>query len=398
MNAISSALDEQLDALIRRVHELSELDEILTLLISRLTERVGIRYGAVFLRRSGGDFILAKGCNLPEHVAVKLPKQGKMIEVLETDHAMHQPDHPLFPMLIPLVEQGFTGRTLIGALGLGPKINGLAYTKSEEDLLMLFADNTGDAINVARLIQEARGSDSLLRTVIQIGVTLSAEKQFDNLLERILLEAKALSHADGGTLYLREGDVLNFMIVHNDSLKVQQGGANHPRPELPPVPLTLQDGTPNHHNVASYTALTMRTVNIADAYDYQGEFDFSGTRAFDEHIGYRSTSFLCVPLKNYEGELVGVLQLINALNPSTQEVIPFDKKLEEVVESLSSLAGVALTSYLREQALRQEIVELRIQIDQAKRQQEVKTITGQHTFENLREQARKLREENQKEG
>ena len=66
--------------------------------------------------------------------------------------------------------------------------------------------------------------------------------------------------------------------------------------------------------VAAYAALTGQTVNIADAYTADG-FDFSGTRNFDKKTGYRSKSFLTVPMKNHEDEIIGVLQLINAQDP-----------------------------------------------------------------------------------
>ncbi len=69
--------------------------------------------------------------------------------------------------------------------------------------------------------------------------------------------------------------------------------------------------------VAAYAAIHDKTVNIADAYTEAG-FDFSGTRSFDERTGYRSQSFLTVPMKNHEGEIIGVLQLINALDPQTR--------------------------------------------------------------------------------
>jgi HD-GYP domain-containing protein (c-di-GMP phosphodiesterase class II) len=74
--------------------------------------------------------------------------------------------------------------------------------------------------------------------------------------------------------------------------------------------------------VAAYAAITGNTVNIADAYAAQG-FDFSGTRQFDARTGYRSQSFLTVPMKNHEGEVIGVLQLINAIDAPSGQVVPF---------------------------------------------------------------------------
>src|SRR5512138_2594194 len=155
-----------------------------------------------------------------------------------------------------------------------------------------------------------------------IGASLSAERDINRLLEAILTAAKTITRADGGTLYrLTEEKTLRFEIVRTSSLRYYLGGTTgNP---IPFYPIQLyKDGKPNNSMVAAYAALTGKTVNIADAYTAEG-FDFSGTRAFDSKTGYRSRSFLTVPMKNHEGEAIGVLQLLNAQNPITGEVIPF---------------------------------------------------------------------------
>jgi len=219
------------------------------------------------------------------------------------------------------------------------------------------------------------------------------EKRFEQLLERILLEAKALCNADGGTLYLHTDDEhLQFVIMHNDSLHITLGGARGE--PIPFVPLPLYDaatGAPNYHNVAVYAALTRQTVNIPDAYHAEG-FDFSGTKAFDRQTGYRSQSFLTVPLQNERAELLGVLQLINARAPETGNVITFSAELQKVVESLSKLAALALAAYIREQRLRAEIQELRVAVDQERKERQVAQITESEYFQKLQIEARKLRE------
>lgn len=98
---------------------------------------------------------------------------------------------------------------------------------------------------------------------------------------------------------------------------------------------------PIHHNVASHSALAEKTVNIKNAYN-DGNFDFSGTRAFDKRTGYRSQSFLTVPLMPRAGEVIGVLQLLNAEAPKSGEVIPFARENENIIEALAGLAAVAL--------------------------------------------------------
>lgn len=219
------------------------------------------------------------------------------------------------------------------------------------------------------------------------------EKRFEQLLERILLEAKALCNADGGTLYLHTDDEhLQFVIMHNDSLHITLGGARGET--IPFAPLSLYDaatGAPKHSNVAVYAALTRQTVNIPDAYHAEG-FDFSGTKAFDQQTGYRSQSFLTVPLQSEHAELLGVLQLINARTPGTGTVIAFSGEQQKVVESLSKLAALALAAYIREQKLRAEIQELRVAVDQERKERQVAQITESEYFQKLQSEARKLRE------
>src|SRR3989338_2062495 len=95
--------------------------------------------------------------------------------------------------------------------------------------------------------------------------------------------------------------------------------------------------------VAACVALTGETVNIPDAYTAEG-FDFSGTRNFDKKTGYRSKSFLTVPMKNHENEIIGVLQLINASDARSGEIVPFSPSDQRLAESLASQAAIALTN------------------------------------------------------
>jgi len=178
-----------------------------------------------------------------------------------------------------------------------------------------------------------------------IGTSLSAERDIDRLLEAILTAAKTITRADGGTLYrVAEDKTLRFEIVRTSSLKYYLGGTTGNPVPFYPIQL-YKDGKPNNGMVAAYAALTGNTVNIADAYTAEG-FDFSGTRAFDAKTGYRSKSFLTVPMKNHEGEAIGVLQLLNAQDPHTGEVMAFSASDQRLAESLASQAAVALTNRL----------------------------------------------------
>lgn len=189
-------------------------------------------------------------------------------------------------------------------------------------------------------------ADELQQVILPVGIALSAETDFDRLLEEILIEAKIVGNADAGTLYLRnDKDELEFAIVLTDSLGIALGGTTGAPILFPPLPLYNADGQPNTHNVATYVALAGTSVKVADVYSAES-FDFSATKRFDETNGYRTKSVLTVPLKNNQDEVIGVLQLINAQDEQTGEVDEFDFYEQLVIETLASQAAVALNNQL----------------------------------------------------
>jgi len=247
--------------------------------------------------------------------------------------------------------------------------------------------------NLARVFDSMAGNVSardrqlkMLRVVIPTGVALSAERNFDRLLETVVVEAQKLTRADGGTLYLLEDDRLKFVILRNASLKIKMGGSGSPI-SFGPVLLRLPNGQPNESNVASYAAIKHARINIPDAYAAEG-FDFSGTKAFDARTGYRSRSFLTIPLEGKDGQIIGVLQLINAQDEGGQ-IVGFGS--DDALEALVLLASAALDGYIREEKLRQEIAQLRIEINQARRASQVAEITDTQYFKKLQDKARELR-------
>lgn len=186
-----------------------------------------------------------------------------------------------------------------------------------------------------------------LKELNAIGIALSKEQGITRLLETILVAAKNITNADGGTIYLMEGEgterILKFEIIRTDSLHIAMGGTTGEPIPFYPVKLTGEDGKPNNSMVVAYAALHDCTVNIDDAYIVDG-FDFSGTKRFDKKNGYRSKSFLTVPMKNHESEIIGVLQLINAQHKLEKSIISFTDADQHLVESLASQAAIALTN------------------------------------------------------
>ena len=186
-----------------------------------------------------------------------------------------------------------------------------------------------------------------LEQLNDIGVALSRERDITRLLEYILLAAKGITRADGGTIYSKVvgANSLRFEILRTDSLNIAMGGSASQPINFPDLPLVKASGEPNDSLVAAYAALHAVTVNIEDAYT-EPNFDFSGTRKFDQNTGYRSQSFLTVPMCNQDGDVIGVLQLLNAQKPDSTEVTTFSKADQQLVESLASQAAIALSNRL----------------------------------------------------
>ncbi|OYY93043.1 MAG: phosphohydrolase [Hydrogenophilales bacterium 28-61-23] len=182
-----------------------------------------------------------------------------------------------------------------------------------------------------------------LERLVSVGIELSSQRDLGELLNRILEAAQVLTNSDGGTIYLIRAQKLEFAIIRNISLGIHQGGRGGDALAHSPIPMYLPDGSPNLSTVSASAAISGKTINIADAYD-ASEFDFSGTRRFDALNGYRSRSFLTVPMKDHEERVIGVLQLINALEPDAGGIIPFDRDDQYLVESLASQAAVVLTN------------------------------------------------------
>lgn len=190
--------------------------------------------------------------------------------------------------------------------------------------------------------------DDLLRRLEQlnaIGTALSKERDITRLLESIVVAAKTITNADGGTLYriTEDGQALRFEIMRTDSLNIAMGGSSGQSINLPNLPLQNAQGAANDSLVAAYAAIHKQTVNIADAYT-EPNFDFSGTRQFDQRTHYRSKSFLTVPLIDHDGDVIGVLQLINAKNKQTGEIVTFSSSDQRLAESLASQAAIAITN------------------------------------------------------
>lgn len=235
--------------------------------------------------------------------------------------------------------------------------------------------------------KEKKRADDLLNVVIPIGVELSSEKNFNRLLENMLVEAQNFCNANAGILYLRRDNELHYTIVRDDAQQISLGGTTDHTVPYAPLPLYDKGNAPARPIAAVQAAVEEQVINIADTRQ-AGAYDFSGP---DPDNDARPTSLLTIPLENSAGDVAGVLQLLDARDPDSGEIVPFDENLQQMMASFSSLATAALEAYIREQALRQEIQQLRIEIDESKRQKQVEEIVDTDFFQDLRAKAREMR-------
>ncbi len=175
-----------------------------------------------------------------------------------------------------------------------------------------------------------------INRLAEIGRALSGEYDLNTLLEKICNEVRNFTHADACTLYIVKNNQLHFEVVQSHILENQMKGKTGEEIQLPPIDLV-------ESNVSAYVALKGISVNIPDVYD-TNLFDFTGPKEFDKVSGYRSTSMLVCPMRNHENDVIGVLQLVNAKNPDTGEIIPFSPDYVSLTESLASQAAVSITN------------------------------------------------------
>lgn len=174
--------------------------------------------------------------------------------------------------------------------------------------------------------------ESKFRMFLEVGVSLSAERNYNRLLERILLCVMELSNCDAGTLYLLEGGALHFKIMRNNTMNTYTGGDGSDC-GLPPVQL-------NRESVCALALLDDKTIRIEDVW-HCSEYDLTGPMRYDAMTGYHTQSMIVVPMRNREGGKVGVLQLINAQDDSGN-ICPFEDEIVLAVESVASQAAITV--------------------------------------------------------
>lgn len=217
---------------------------------------------------------------------------------------------------------------------------------SQNDIYVteILAQNIASLVENFLMEKQTAGLNQQMKRLNQLGIELSSETKLDCLLEHILEHAKEMTGADGGSLYLYKDEQLNFEVMYASSLNIKLSHAKKNLHDIKPIDLYNTEGEANKHIVAAHVALNMQAVNIPDVYDSQ-KYNFTRVKEFDVEHHYRTKSMLAVPLINQKNELVGVLQLINAMDDVTQHIESFSELSQHMAESLASFAAVAITNH-----------------------------------------------------
>lgn len=194
--------------------------------------------------------------------------------------------------------------------------------------------------------------EQLLEELIEIGLALTNERDLYALLDRILEAARRVTRAEAGTLFLCEGDHLCFAVVQNDLLE-RKLGKSEMQQRLQAEPLRLSEPS-----LAGHVAQTGALINVADAYAIGVHETWAFNQRFDAASDYSTRSVLAVPLQDLTGSIVGVLELLNALDDSGA-IVPFEPDHEKLIRALASQAAVAIrNARLEDLSFRDSLTEL----------------------------------------
>ena len=185
-----------------------------------------------------------------------------------------------------------------------------------------------------------------LDKLVRIGLALSSVRDLDQLLDLIVAEARAFARADAGSLYLKEGDSLKFVVSQNDTLARKLGQSQQAEPFKPfNIPISNQ-------SLAGYVANNGVILNIPDAYQIPSQAEYHFDKSFDQRSGYRTQSMIQLPMRDNQGEIIGVLQLINAMDQSGRTVT-FSQEDQELLLAIASQAAVAVKNARLNDEIRQ---------------------------------------------
>ena len=182
-----------------------------------------------------------------------------------------------------------------------------------------------------------------LTQIINLGLEVAQVKDIDVLLERLLTEARQFVNADAGSIYIKEGAELKFSYTQNETIRKKLPEGKKLIYSTFTIPI-------NEKSIAGYVSLTGRTSNIKDVYKLPDGVPYSFDRQYDEISNYRTRSMLTFPLKTHRGDVIGVLQLINALDKD-KNIIRFAEEDEPFIMHFANNAAIAVERAMMTRAI-----------------------------------------------
>ncbi len=173
-----------------------------------------------------------------------------------------------------------------------------------------------------------------LNALMELGIKLNRVQDLDILMEHLLTAARKFVNADAGSIYIRNQDMLDFKYTQNDTLQKRLGKEKKLKYSTFSIPINLK-------TIAGYVAAEGKSLNIKDVYRIESGMPYQFGKKFDEKEGYRTRSMLTIPLRVGIGDILGVLQIINAQNDLKQSVA-FSDQDEKTMMLFASIASVAL--------------------------------------------------------
>ena len=200
----------------------------------------------------------------------------------------------------------------------------------------LQGERAGDARTTAtkwrrpRMLTESEKLDTLLRLSVELGHS----KDLDILMEHILTEARRFVNADAGSIYLKDRETLIFSYTQNDTLQQRLP----PNKKLAYANFTIPI---DENSIAGFVAKTGDILNIPDVKRLPATVPYHFNQSFDERVCYSTQSVLAIPLNAAHGDVIGVLQIINAQNEHGK-VISFLPEEERMLIHFANTAAIAL--------------------------------------------------------
>lgn len=202
-------------------------------------------------------------------------------------------------------------------------------------------------------------SGDRFRSLVDIGIAISSEKEISKILDLILTKAVETTEADAASIFLTENiriDSISTSASQKKYFQVLRFHRSTDRRAGPRIQNKVLDL--DSASVAGYVASTGQTVRVEDCYKLTGEEPFKFNSGVDKETDYRTVSLLAIPLKNADGKIRGVIQLLNKIaphakrpkspagqippKPETKDILPFSDEDEELMHAFASQATVAL--------------------------------------------------------